>query len=655
VDSLNKIINAVSYLKIEQIKHDILGKIFHNLIPKELRKRLAAYYTSNEAAELLAELAVEKPDDIILDPACGSGTLLVSCYRKKRELLKEEIPEIHKKLLKEIYGIDIALFASHLAAIHLALQEPLAFTEEVRISFGDAFTFQPGSLAPFLGKIRTRVTPGGSIKSEFEIPKVDVVIMNPPFTRSERLEKSYKQFLENSLKLSGKDKFIQKNMGLHAYFLLHADNFLKNNGRIAAVLPASTFYTGYGESLKKFFLDKYHIEYIITSNPPRVTFSEDCTFKEILFVARKVKSRQKNFRTKFVVLKGELSLENFKRMADTIVKTSDYYDANDLRINPVTVEELSKEDNWMIFTKPKINLGVIFKSNFISTGEKIFGNGIIRGVELFAPEFFFLPNKYWDVIKEMDDRIKIQNKFTKQQLEILSKNLVKALRKPELYLDIVPNIKHFLLIIPPKEKLPRDLDKYIKWGETRNLDKVKTLEIFTKERGIPWFSLMYEQLKTKSRYGRIAFCHKIRITNKNLIAHYSEELITGSKGFYFISTGNELYDKILAAWFNSSIFLALLLRYRREVAEAWSAIMIEDLLKMPCINPSKLEKNSIKKVIDAFTKFSKIRLPPLPHQIRKEYRKNLDESILEALKIDVEFLKELYNEIEEEFSILKQK
>jgi hypothetical protein len=267
-----------------------------------------------------------------------------------------------------------------------------------------------------------------------------------------------------------------------------------------------------------------------------------------------------------------------------------------------------------------------------------------------------LPNKYWEIVKETEGKIKVQNRFTKQRLEIPTKNLVKALRKPELYLDIIPKIRHFLLVISPKEKVSEDLNKYIKWGETRNIHKVKTLEIFTKEGRIPWFSLMHEQLKTKSRYGRIAFCHKIRITNKNLIAHYSTDLITGSKGFYIISTGNELYDKVLAAWFNSSFFVALLLRYRREVAEAWSAIMIKDLLRMPCINPLKLEKNSITKIVAVFDEFSKVKLPPLPKQIRERYREKLDKVILEALGIgDAKFLEELYSSIEEEFSILKQK
>jgi len=39
-----------------------LGKVFHELIPFEVRKAVAAFYTNNEAAEILAQLAIEMAD-----------------------------------------------------------------------------------------------------------------------------------------------------------------------------------------------------------------------------------------------------------------------------------------------------------------------------------------------------------------------------------------------------------------------------------------------------------------------------------------------------------------------------------------------------------------------------------------------------------------
>ncbi|MEM3840157.1 MAG: DNA methyltransferase [Candidatus Bathyarchaeia archaeon] len=127
VDVVRKAVVAVKALAPEKIRHDLLGKVFHELIPFEVRKAVAAFYTNNEAAEILAQLAIDRADAKVLDLACGSGTLLVAAYRRKRELLLREKGEFtfedHKRFLEQdLTGIDIMPFAAHMAVVHLALQ-----------------------------------------------------------------------------------------------------------------------------------------------------------------------------------------------------------------------------------------------------------------------------------------------------------------------------------------------------------------------------------------------------------------------------------------------------------------------------------------------------------------------------------------------------
>ena len=75
-------------------RHDLAGRIFNRLISE--RKLLAAFYTSIPASTLLAGLALSpdrwahvdwsKADEIsqlrVVDPACGTGTLLMAAYRQ---------------------------------------------------------------------------------------------------------------------------------------------------------------------------------------------------------------------------------------------------------------------------------------------------------------------------------------------------------------------------------------------------------------------------------------------------------------------------------------------------------------------------------------------------------------------------------------------
>ncbi len=65
---------------------DLAGQVFQTLIPLDLRKRLGANYTNPRSAALLAALAIEEPGTRVFDPACGSGTLLVAAYNRKKAL-----------------------------------------------------------------------------------------------------------------------------------------------------------------------------------------------------------------------------------------------------------------------------------------------------------------------------------------------------------------------------------------------------------------------------------------------------------------------------------------------------------------------------------------------------------------------------------------
>jgi len=71
----------------------------------------------------LALLAIDRWDAKVLDPACGSGTLLVEAYQRKVALappMSKE--ELHKRLIDDIWGIDVMHFACHMTSMNLTAQ-----------------------------------------------------------------------------------------------------------------------------------------------------------------------------------------------------------------------------------------------------------------------------------------------------------------------------------------------------------------------------------------------------------------------------------------------------------------------------------------------------------------------------------------------------
>ncbi|MBD3190854.1 MAG: hypothetical protein GF308_09435 [Candidatus Heimdallarchaeota archaeon] len=87
---LNEVIKAIKLLRAEHISQDLAGRFFHDLIPFEVRKILAAFYTHPIAAKILTNLTIDSYEEQVIDPACGSGTLLVSSYQRKMALWQEK-------------------------------------------------------------------------------------------------------------------------------------------------------------------------------------------------------------------------------------------------------------------------------------------------------------------------------------------------------------------------------------------------------------------------------------------------------------------------------------------------------------------------------------------------------------------------------------
>jgi hypothetical protein len=220
-NSLAGLVDTIVELAPKLTVPDLVGQIFQNLIPLKIRKPLGAHYTNPNAAALLALLAISNSRATVIDPACGSGTLLVASYRQKARLANSaEVALLHKAFMeKDLTGVDAMAFSSHLAAVNLALQQPLLETDFVRIGRADSTKLRPGDVILPTGEALPEefrqktledtfssntpdkpVTRVPSLKKGKDHPiplsKVDVVIMNPPLP----LRITCRQSIESSLR-----------------------------------------------------------------------------------------------------------------------------------------------------------------------------------------------------------------------------------------------------------------------------------------------------------------------------------------------------------------------------------------------------------------------------------------------------------------------
>lgn len=91
---------------------DLLKRLYHGLMPRELRHDLGEFYTPDWLADhVLNEVDYDgDPEKRLLDPACGSGTFLVLAIRRLRERCFREGRNEQETLeltLRNIAGIDL--------------------------------------------------------------------------------------------------------------------------------------------------------------------------------------------------------------------------------------------------------------------------------------------------------------------------------------------------------------------------------------------------------------------------------------------------------------------------------------------------------------------------------------------------------------------
>jgi hypothetical protein len=185
---------------------------------------------------------LEKNNEIILDPACGSGIFLVEAYKRLvlhwRSRHGWEHPDkatLQELLLKRLRGVDLEPGAVELAAFSLCLAlcdalEPMEIRASVKL------------FPPLKGRTIHTGCFFETCEKEIIKEKVGVIIGNPPFSstlKTDSAKHAYQQYRQEYGDLPDKQLgylFLHKSMEMLAtggiLAMLQAYNFLYNQGPI---------------------------------------------------------------------------------------------------------------------------------------------------------------------------------------------------------------------------------------------------------------------------------------------------------------------------------------------------------------------------------------------------------------------------------------
>ena len=595
----------------EALVNDTLGTMLQHSLSLDDRKKLAANYTNIESANILVKLMDTDSPLSMVDPFCGSGRL-VSAY------LESLNPDRRFPRIRIHDLMPSAVLIAYCRLI-LILSEFNQDYSLLQASFGDAFTMFSSGLED----------------QPNDLEHYDLVLMNPPFTRTHRINDQQRN---NLLKLEQQyGQYLSGQAGLHIYAILLADRLIKENGVLGTVLPAATILSQYSRGVHELLLNNYQLKVIAASEDAK-SYSEDSSLREIILIARR-KRVKKEGEVKFLRI-----LEPHK---GTKWKTSS--------IQMIPEKTLAKEWNWTIFLREPELLRIreiLHQSGFIKNGKDL-NLDVVRGVEMYGPDFFFIPNRKWKIISEEREEIIIMSE--ENTLRIPKEYLVRSLRKPGNYTQFIsPKVSDFALSVPDSRI------KNQKWVK----DYLSVSEQFAspakRKFGPEWISHIQKQIKIKKPWGHLFFIDKFGISSTSVMGHFSEKKLICSKNFYVLRASSPNQAKMLAAWLNSTFFIVLFLLSRREIGGSYGRLQIVDYMKEPLfLDVSKCSSSQKNLIIREFDIIRELKLPPIPAQLKLPQRKALDLAIVQALNLskkeENKLLIDIYNLLERVFRNLKRR
>lgn len=326
----------------------VVSAFYEKLFDRKKRKELGLFFTPPVIADYLVEKAFESQkitkDFLVLDPACGSGQILLAAYRRLKDVFVTQLGmtrgEAHKQILSHnLWGIDVEPFAVLLSKINLALQDLENVPEYINIIHGDSL-LETGFDIPQMAMLKdvgesqkqklikeTIKTQGGreitfwrngfgrilfekpveqkilfeltermktgifsedsGIRTMKDLPKeFDVVVANPPYVSAKFLKKDYKK------KLTEIYESAYKIYDLYVLFLELAINKLSNDGKLSFIMPNKFLASDYGEKIRKIMLTRTDVKELLSVSGIEI-FEDSSVYPVILTLKKEAKTTDK--------------------------------------------------------------------------------------------------------------------------------------------------------------------------------------------------------------------------------------------------------------------------------------------------------------------------------------------------------------------------
>jgi type I restriction enzyme M protein len=276
-NALSFTVNKLQGISLLGSSQDAKGLAFQKFLSHHEKDSRGQFFTPEPVIEFCVRMMQPKPDDTILDPACGSGGFLMSAIKYLQA--NHQNLNTAKIVSQNIFGLDINRSIARIAKMKLLLE-----------ANGKTNIFCTNSLEDL-----------DSIKLLLEQKNgFDLILTNPPFgakiTLSSILSKfdlGYKWTSHENVFF--KTRTVYANQNAEILFIERCLQLLKEGGRMAIVLPNGNFENPSLDYLRYYIKQKAKVIAIV--NLPQETFIPYGTGVKtsLLFLEKDSKNEEKQY------------------------------------------------------------------------------------------------------------------------------------------------------------------------------------------------------------------------------------------------------------------------------------------------------------------------------------------------------------------------
>jgi type I restriction enzyme M protein len=234
--TLSNLVDELDKLAWYNVSREGFGDLYEGLLEKnagEKKSGAGQYFTPRPLIDTMVSVMKPNLEDVIQDPAAGTGGFLISASRYIKE---HSDPKKWTKQQKDkfargtFFGMELVHETHRLALMNLMLHGLESENNVGGIHYGDTLT----------------------LEGKAQLPLATLILSNPPF---------------GSKKGDGEAErpdFTYKTSNKQLAFLQHIYNGLQPNGRAAVILPDNVLFEGnIGKSIRAELMDKCNLHTIL--------------------------------------------------------------------------------------------------------------------------------------------------------------------------------------------------------------------------------------------------------------------------------------------------------------------------------------------------------------------------------------------------------